>query len=63
VGCKADLVLLQASNVVEALRLKPTRLFVFKGGKVISQTPARKSELSLEGRPHWIDMGLDYVPK
>jgi cytosine deaminase len=63
VGCKADLVLLQATNVVEALRLKPTRLFVFKGGKVISQTPARKSELSLEGRPHWIDMGLDYVPK
>ncbi len=63
VGCNADLVLLQAANVVEALRLKPTRLFVIKAGKVISQTPARKSELSLAGRPQSIDMGLDYVPQ
>lgn len=63
VGCNADLVLLQAANVVEALRLKPTRLFVIKSGNVISQTPARKSELSLVGRPQSIDMGLDYVPQ
>lgn len=62
VGCNADLVILQANDVVEALRLKPTRLFVLKGGKVVSQTPARISQLSLDGRPDVIDMGRDYVP-
>jgi cytosine deaminase len=62
VGCNADLVILQANDVIEALRLKPTRLYVIKSGKVISQTPARISELSLEGRPSVIDMGKDYVP-
>jgi cytosine deaminase len=62
VGCNADLVILQANDVVEALRLKPTRLCVLKGGKVVSQTPARISQLSLDGRPDVIDMGRDYVP-
>ena len=62
VGCNADLVILQANDVIEALRLKPTRLYVIKSGKVISQTPARISELSLDGRPSVIDMGKDYVP-
>lgn len=62
VGCNADLVILQANDVVEALRLKPTRLYVLKGGKVVSQTPARISQLSLDGRPGVIDMGRDYVP-
>lgn len=62
VGCNADLVILQANDVIEALRLKPTRLYVIKSGKVISKTPARISELSLDGRPSVIDMGKDYVP-
>ncbi|MEP4340694.1 MAG: cytosine deaminase, partial [Lentilitoribacter sp.] len=62
VGCNADLVILQANDVVEALRLKPTRLYVLKSGKVVSQTPARISQLSLDGRPDVIDMGRDYVP-
>ncbi|MEP2978332.1 MAG: amidohydrolase family protein [Lentilitoribacter sp.] len=62
VGCNADLVILQANDVVEALRLKPTRLYVLKSGKVVSQTPARISQLSLDGRPEVIDMGRDYVP-
>ena len=62
VGCNADLVILQANDVIEALRLKPTRLYVIKSGKVISKTPARISELSLDDRPSVIDMGKDYVP-
>jgi cytosine deaminase len=62
VGCNADLVILQANDVVEALRLKPTRLYVLNKGKVVSQTPARISQLSLDGRPEVIDMGRDYVP-
>ncbi|MBF0680704.1 MAG: amidohydrolase family protein [Devosia sp.] len=55
VGCKADMVLLQAKDTIDALRLKPTRLAVIKGGKVISRTPARQSALSLDGRPGLID--------
>lgn len=62
VGCKADLVVLQAADVIEALRLKPTRLFVLKGGKIISQTPPRISSLSLDGRPESVDPGRDYIP-
>lgn len=62
IGCNADLVILQAEDVVEALRLKPTRLYVLKAGKIVSQTPPRISTLSIEGRPGSIDSGLDYVP-
>ena len=61
-GCKADLVILQASDVVEALRLKPTRLAVVKAGKVIARTAPRIGELFLDGRPGRIDGGLDYIP-
>ncbi|MFQ6162411.1 amidohydrolase family protein [Sinorhizobium meliloti] len=61
-GCKADLVVLQAADVTEALRLKPNRLFVIKAGKVIAKTAPRVAELFLAGRPASIDMGRDYVP-
>lgn len=62
VGCNADLVVLQAADIYEAIRLKPTRLFVLKAGKIISQTPARVSALSLTDRPAEIDPGRDYRP-
>jgi cytosine deaminase len=51
VGCKADLVLLQARDPVEALRLRATRLAVMRGGKIVARTPAASAELRLEGRP------------
>ncbi|XUY28961.1 amidohydrolase family protein [Agrobacterium sp. rho-8.1] len=63
VGCKADLIVLQAADVTEALRLKPSRLFVVKGGKIISRTAPRIGELFLQGRPAKIDSGLDYLPR
>ncbi|MCX8999374.1 amidohydrolase family protein [Rhizobiaceae bacterium BDR2-2] len=63
VGCKADLVVLQAEDVQEALRLKPARLFVLKAGKVVSRTAPVVSELFLEGRPRTIDGGRDFVPR
>ncbi|MDX0018485.1 amidohydrolase family protein [Sinorhizobium meliloti] len=62
IGRKADLVVLQAADVTEALRLKPNRLFVIKAGKVIARTAPRVGELFLSGRPASIDMGRDYVP-
>jgi cytosine/creatinine deaminase len=50
-GCRADLVLLQAHNPAEAIRLKATRLKVWRKGKLVAQTPARTAKLTLAGRP------------
>ena len=50
-GCHADFVLLQARDPVEALRLKATRLKVFKRGKLLSETAPRTASLALPGRP------------
>jgi cytosine deaminase len=50
-GCHADLVLLQAQNPIEALRLKATRLKVWRRGALVAQTPARTAALNLPGRP------------
>jgi len=61
VGSKADLVILQARDPAEALRLKPARLAVIKAGRVIARTPVRVSELALPGRPDRVD-GADYAP-
>lgn len=61
-GCNADLVILQAVDTLEALRLKPNRLAVIKGGKTIARSAPRIGELFLDGRPSQIDGGLDYVP-
>ena len=55
VGCKADMVLLQAADPIEAIRLKATRLAVIKAGKVISRTTPRLATLDLPGRPSELD--------
>ncbi len=39
VGCNADLVVLQARDEIEALRLRPNRLAVFRRGQKIATTP------------------------
>ena len=62
-GCNADLVVLQAVDTLEALRLKPNRLAVIRRGKVIARSAPRIGELFLDGRPAAIDGGLDYVPR
>jgi len=46
-GCKADLVVLQCKSPIEAIRLRPARLYVVKCGKVISSTPEVKYKLNL----------------
>ena len=50
-GCRADLVVLQAGNPVEAIRLRSPRLHVVSRGRVVAQANARQSRLSLPGRP------------
>ena len=51
VGCNADLVVLQARNPVEAIRLRATRLHVIRKGQIVAQTPASVAALTLSGRP------------
>ena len=50
-GCNADLVILQATDPVEALRLKANRLFVIRRGRIISSSAPVEAELNLPGRP------------
>ena len=50
-GCHADFVLLQARDPVEAIRLRATRLKVFRRGKLVAASPANTAQLALPGRP------------
>ena len=55
VGCKADLVLLQARDPIEAIRLRATRLAVVRAGQIVARTPAATATLQLDGRPSEVD--------
>jgi cytosine/creatinine deaminase len=54
-GCRADFVLLQARDAIEAIRLRATRLKVFRAGRVIAQTAPATATLSLEGQTRCVD--------
>ena len=54
-GNRADFVLLQARDPVEAIRLRATRLMVFRAGKLVAETPAATAALHLPGRPGSVD--------
>ncbi|RDU97923.1 amidohydrolase family protein [Trinickia dinghuensis] len=58
-GCRADCIVLDASDPIEAIRLRATRLAVVRGGKIVARTPAARATLSLEGRPPEIDFKLN----
>ncbi|CAN5686701.1 amidohydrolase family protein [soil metagenome] len=49
-GSDASFVLLQARDTVEAIRLRATRLKVFKKGKLLSETPAATARLHMPDR-------------
>lgn len=51
VGAKASLIILDAGDPIEALRLRATRLHVIAKGKVISQSARADAKISLPGRP------------
>jgi cytosine deaminase len=51
VGGRADMVLLQARDPVEAVRLRATRLHVIRAGRVIASTAPAVAQLHLSGRP------------
>lgn len=50
-GCFADFVLLQATDPIEAIRLRAARLKVFRRGRCIASSPANTASLHLTGRP------------
>ncbi|UXI68811.1 amidohydrolase family protein [Tahibacter amnicola] len=58
-GCHADLVVLQAADPFEAIRLRATRLLVLRRGKVIARAPERRTALMLDGRPDSVTLEFD----
>jgi cytosine deaminase len=59
-GCRADLVLLQAADPFEAIRLKATRLLVLRNGKTIARTPEKLTSLFVQDRPSTV--ALNFAP-
>ena len=57
-GQYADLVLLQARDPVDAIRLRANRLMVVRRGQIVARTPAATASLSLPGRPDTVDWAL-----
>ncbi|WP_280153132.1 amidohydrolase family protein [Piscinibacter sp. XHJ-5] len=58
VGHPADLVLLQARDPVEAIRLRAARRLVVRRGNVIARSAPATATLQLEGRPAEVDWML-----
>ncbi|WP_374582960.1 amidohydrolase family protein [Pseudoduganella sp.] len=50
-GCHADLVLLDAADPVEAIRLRAARRMVLRRGRVVAESPRARARLDLPGRP------------
>ena len=50
-GCHADMVVLQAADPLEAIRLRATRLAVIRRGEIVARTAPTVTELSVPGRP------------
>jgi cytosine deaminase len=51
IGKRASLVVLDAGNAIEAVRLRPERLCVISRGKVVAERARQQTRLSLAGRP------------
>ena len=62
-GCHADFVLLQAADPMEALRLRATRLRVYRRGKLLAHTPPTTSQLQLPGRPASTACRAESIPR
>ena len=54
-GCHADLVVLQARDPVEAIRLRATRLHVLRRGAVIARTAPEEAALTLGSTRRTVD--------
>jgi cytosine deaminase len=54
-GCDASFVLLQARDVVEAIRLRAPRLKVWRQGRLLAETAPVLPRLRVKGRPSQVD--------
>lgn len=54
-GCRAELVLLQARDPIEAIRLRATRLAVICSGRLVAPAEPRPSRLFVPDRPEAVD--------
>ncbi len=61
-GSMANMVLLQATDPIEAIRLRAHRLAVIRSGRVIARSAAVTTDLSLDGGQTTIDP-TSYAPK
>ncbi len=61
-GCHADLVILQASDPIEALRLRPARLHVLRRGEVVATTPAVETTLLIGQAPETVEFAHGIRP-
>ena len=50
-GCRANMVLLDAADPIEAIRLRAHRLAVWRDGVLLAQAAPQQSRLHLSGRP------------
>ena len=55
-GKRADFVLLQARDPIDAIRRRATRLKVFRAGNIIAETPPSIATLHVAGRPESVDL-------
>jgi len=54
-GNRADFVLLQARDPIDAIRRRATRLKVYRAGRLIAETPPAVATLHIENRPQAVD--------
>jgi cytosine deaminase len=55
VGKRASLVVLDAGNPIEAVRLRAERLCVIARGKIVAERPRRETRFFLDGRPQSVN--------
>jgi cytosine deaminase len=58
-GCDASFVLLQARDVVEAIRLRANRLRVWRRGRLLASSAEARPSLHVPGRPS----SVDFLPR
>jgi cytosine deaminase len=57
-GCNGDVVILQAGDVHEALRLRANRLYVIRRGRIISRMMPAVARVELDGTSFEVDFRL-----
>ncbi|MBW4700192.1 MAG: amidohydrolase family protein [Aphanocapsa lilacina HA4352-LM1] len=60
-GCWADLIILQARDPIEAIRLRPARLFVIRRGRVIARTEPALPQVQLDEALQPVDFGMPEI--